>query len=221
MPKYLTLAAALLGASAMAAPAQAQTADYFVPETAGTFLVRARAINVSADNNGSWTSVGGHIDATSQVTPEVDFTYFLTPNIAFELIAATTSHLLSVRGAPGLPSKIDVGSTSVLPPTLTVQYHFLPDQRFSPYVGAGINYTFFYNTEPSHALGLVNHVSLTNNFGYALQAGLDYAIAGPWVANIDVKQIFLHTTASVDEGLIRAKTNLDPLVVGVGVGYKF
>ena len=218
MSKKLTFAAALLGASAMVGAAQAQTADYFVPETAGTILVRARVINVSAENNNSWTSIGGHIDATSQATPEVDFSYFLTPNIAFELIAATTSHHLTARDT-ALGAKVDVGSTSVLPPTLTVQYHFMPDQKFSPYVGAGLNYTFFYNTEPGG--GIVKRTSLTNNFGEALQIGFDYAVSGPWVLNADVKQLFLHTTASLDSGLVRAKTDLDPLVIGVGVGYKF
>lgn len=219
MSKKLTLAAALLGATAMFGVAQAQTADSFVPKTAGTIMVRARVIDVRPQDNGSTvTVIGGKVDATDQFTPEVDLSYFVTNNIAFELIAATTSHHISVKNS-ALGAKADVGSTSVLPPTLTVQYHFMPDQRFSPYIGAGLNYTFFYNTQPSG--GIVKHVAFQNGFGEAVQVGFDYAITGRWGLNADIKQIFLPVKASVDSGFVRAKTNLDPLVVGLGVSYKF
>ena len=216
MSKTLSFAAALLGATLLTGVAYAQSDDSFVPKTAGTIMVRARVIDVIAENNGSSTTIGGHVDATSQVTPELDLSYFLTNNVAVEAIAATTSHLVSARvGA----AKIDVGSTGVLPPTVLVQYHFLPDAKFSPYVGAGINYTWFYATEDGGTP--VTRFTMKNGFGEALQVGFDYAISGRWSLNADVKQIFLATKASLDSGAIRAKTNLDPLVVGLGIGYKF
>ena len=220
MSKTLSFAAALLGATLLTGAAYAQSDDSFVPKTAGTFMVRARVIDVLPENNSSKVTgaVTGRVTATNQYAPEVDFSYFLTNNIALELIAATTRHEVKAKLNPGI---VDVGATGVLPPTLLVQYHFMPDQKFSPYVGAGLNYTFFYNSQPSNALGLVTRVSLQNNFGEALQIGFDYALTGRWGMNVDVKQIFLSTKASIDTGLIRAKTNLDPLVVGVGVSYKF
>ena len=107
---------------------------------------------------------------------------------------------------------VDVGSTWILPPTLTLQYHFMPRERFSPYVGVGLNTSFFYATSP--AKPTVTSLSLDNNVGAALQAGFDYNITGHWFANVDVKQIFLNTTAHL-------RTALDPLVAGVGVGYRF
>jgi len=218
MSKTLSFAAALMGATLLTGAAYAQSADSFVPKTAGTIMVRARVIDVVPENNGSSVSlIGGHVAATQQATPELDLSYFLTNNIALELIAATTSHLVSAHGTA--LGKVDVGSTSVLPPTLLVQYHFMPDQKFSPYVGAGINYTWFYNTQPGGTP--VTRFTLKNNFGEALQIGVDYALTGRWGLNVDVKQIFLSTKASIDSGLIRAKTNLDPLVVGAGVSYKF
>ena len=217
MSKTLTFAAALLGATFLTGAVMAQDAGSFVPKTAGTIMLRARVIDVIPQNNGSSVSVvGGHVTATDQITPELDLSYFFTNNIAAELIAATTSHHIAAKGSYG---KIDVGSTSVLPPTLTLQYHFMPASRFSPYVGAGINYTFFYNTEPGGSP--VTRFSLKNGFGEALQVGFDYAWTDRWSINVDVKQLFLPVKASIDSGLIRAKTNLDPLVVGLGVGYKF
>ncbi len=218
MSTKLTFAAALLGATFLAGTAMAQDAGSFVPKSAGTFMVRARIIDVLPENNSSSVSlIKGRVSATNSFTPEVDLSYFLTDNIAAELIAATTTHHVSAKGTA--LGKVDVGSVAVLPPTLTLQYHFLHAERFSPYVGAGINYTFFYNTRPGGAP--VTRFSMTNGFGEAVQVGFDYAISGRWVLNADVKQIFLSTKASINSGFIRAKTNLDPLVVGLGVGYKF
>ena len=220
MSKTLTFAAALLGATFLTGAVMAQDAGSFVPKTAGTIMLRAHVIDVIPQNNGSSVSVvGGHVTATDQITPELDLSYFLTNNIALELIAATTSHLVSAHGTA--LGKVDVGSTSVLPPTLLVQYHFMPDQKFSPYVGAGINYTWFYNTQPGGTP--VTRFTLKNNFGEALQIGIDYALTGRWGLNVDVKQIFLSTKAHLNTvvGKVTATTNLDPLVIGIGVGYRF
>lgn len=145
--------------------------------------------------------------------------YFFTDDIAAELIAASTRHELKATGTS--VGDVDVGSTWILPPTLTLQYHFMPRERFSPYVGAGINVSFFYDT--SAAGPTVKSVSLDNNVGAALQVGFDYNITGHWFANVDVKQIFLSTTAHLNTALgpVTGKTNLDPLVIGMGVGYRF
>jgi outer membrane protein len=199
--------------------AQTTSADAPVGKQAGTFMVRARVIDVIPEDNASSTSVGGHVTATDQVTPEVDFSYFFTDNIAAELIAATTRH--DIRAVGTAVGDVDVGSTWVLPPTVTLQYHFMPKARFSPYIGAGLNATFFYATSPARPT--VTHLSLTNNIGEALQVGFDYNIQGHWFANVDVKEIFLPTKAKLSTvlGSVSAKTQLDPLVVGVGIGYRF
>ena len=113
---------------------------------------------------------------------------------------------------------VRVGSTWVLSPTLLLQYHFMPKERFSPYVGAGLNVSFFYGT--TAAPGIAS-VSMGNNVGAALQAGFDYNIAGNWFLNADIKQIFVSTRASINGGAVVAKTALNPLVIGAGVGYRF
>jgi len=181
--------------------------------------VRVRAIDVIPENRASSTSIGGHVHATDQFAPEADISYFFTDHIAAELIAATTRH--SVRATGTSAGSVDVASTWVLPPTVTVQYHFWPHRRFSPYVGAGVNATFFYSASPSRPT--VTHVSFRNSVGPALQAGFDYNVSGHWFLNADVKQIFLNTHAEADTvlGRVKAKTSLDPLVAGIGLGYRF
>lgn len=222
--KTLLFATSLLSVTTVGLVASAQTVidpnQSLAGKQADTFMIRARAIGVLPLNSSSSISaIGGHVGTTDQFSPEVDFSYFLTDNIAFELIAATTRH--EVSGEATKLGKVDVGSVWALPPTLTVQYHFMPHSAFSPYVGAGVNATFFYNANPARPV--VNHVSFENNIGAAIQAGFDYNFSGHWFANVDVKQIFLSTEAHLQTALgpVTAKTDLDPLVVGIGVGYRF
>lgn len=186
-------------------------------KAAGTFLLRGRAIAVVPDESSTVTVIGGAVDATNTPAPELDLSYFFTDNIAVELIAATTRHSLKDKGSA--LGTVDLGDVSVLPPTLTLQYHFLPKSQFSPYLGAGVNYTVFYNAKAPGAP--VSSISYENNFGWALQAGVDYNVAGRWFLNADVKKIFLNTTAKINGGAIVGDVDLDPWVFGLGLGYRF
>jgi outer membrane protein len=135
--------------------------------------------------------------------------------IGAELILATTEHKAQGRGTlSGVPT---LAKTWVLPPTLTLQYHFLPDAKIRPYVGAGINDTIFYNEDP----GAAASIEYDNGFGYAFQAGADYMLDEHWMLNADVKKIFLNTDASVNNGAVTADVDLDPWVFGLGIGYRF
>ena len=104
------------------------------------------------------------------------------------------------------------------PPTLTMQYHFTPDSSFSPYLGAGLNYSMFYNENA--ATGFSN-LDVKGGVGYALQAGADYWINENWGLNLDVKKIYLNIDAKLNDGAVRADVDLDPWVVGAGVSYRF
>ena len=151
------------------------------------------------------------------VEPEVDFSYFFTDNIALELIAATTRHSIKARNTS--LGTVDVGKVTLLPPTLTVQYHFWPRQAFSPYLGVGVNYTVFFDEKAPG--GTVTSVKYDNSIGVAFQAGFDYNISGNWFLNFDVKQLLLNTTAHLNGNAIQADVDLNPTIVGVGIGYKF
>ncbi|WP_300304727.1 OmpW family outer membrane protein [Ferrovibrio sp.] len=188
-------------------------------KSAGDIMVRGRIIGLLPDEDSTVTVIGGKVDASNAFTAEVDFSYFFTDNIAAELIAATTKHKMQVDGSSS--GDVGLGDVWLLPPTLTLQYHFMPKQAFSPYVGAGLTYAVFYNKDVPSTLRSVDY---DNAWGYALQAGFDYKIAGNWYFNADVKKIFLNTDVKVVTNagtVINADVDLDPWVVGVGVGYKF
>ena len=203
MKRIVLISALLAGCSLYACPAQADFNQH-------DWQIRVRAIDVSPSESSS-TSNGGSITADSSIVPEMDISYFFNENISSELILATSKHNIG-EASPD----INLGSVWVLPPTLTAQYHFTNSSPFVPYVGAGINYTVFYNADAGS-----NTIKYKDGFGYALQAGTDYKIDEHWMLNVDVKKIFLNTHASVDGGAVEANVHLDPWVFGVGAGYRF
>jgi outer membrane protein len=215
-------AVATLGATmiAAAAPAHAE---------AGDFLVRGRFIVVAPQDGSSGITPAFPDDGVSIDTayaPEIDFTYMVTNNIGLELIAATTKH--SATGKSGTPAAVGkLLDTWVLPPTLTLQYHFAPDGGIRPYVGAGLNYTIFYKERAAgsleNALGPTD-VSLSNSFGWALQAGADIPLNESLFVNFDVKYIDMDTTARLTTtaaGVQQVRVDINPIIVGVGIGMRF
>lgn len=194
----------------------AQAENAFNTKEAGDWLVRGRVTGVmpshggGVDDRATGLPTGLSVsDISNSVIPELDFTYFWTKNIATELILGTTRHKVEATGG------VDVGNVWLLPPTLTVQYHPLPESRFSPYLGGGINYTIFYGEG-----GGLSGFDVRNSFGFALQAGVDYAISGPWSLNLDVKKLFLRPEA-VTNTLRVDNVKIDPWLVSIGVGYRF
>ena len=210
------VAAALTVASVAAMPAHAEKA-------AGDLLVRGRMIYVAPDESSSLklgsTDIAGKASVDTSIVPELDFSYFFTDNVAAELILGTTHHHVKAKGSP-LGSSVDLGDVWLLPPTVTLQYHFNPKGKVSPYVGAGVNYTIFYGDDPGAALG----IDYDNSFGLAAQAGVDIELTDKWSLNLDVKKLWLNTDVKVNAGLaspVNADVDLDPWIFGIGFGYRF
>jgi outer membrane protein len=150
-------------------PAVASAADGMPGKNAGDWMVRFRGIGFAPDESGTandgTTAIGGSAAVNTTAIPELDFTYFFTKNIAAELILATTRHTIDVKDST--LGDVNVGRVSLLPPVLTLQYHFNPMGKFSPYVGAGINYTIFYNPSKGRGGGGVGitNATYTNSIG--------------------------------------------------------
>lgn len=146
------------------------------------------------------------------ITPELDLTYFITNHLALEAIVATAQHEIIYTG------DINLGNTWILPPTVTLQNHFTPQDTFSPYVGAGVNYSYFYGEETGTCF---TDLEVDGGFGVALQAGTDIWLNEHWGLNLDVKKLFLNIDGKLNDGAIRADIDLDPWIVGGGVSYRF
>lgn len=212
--------AAALGAAALLAtmlPGDAGAQTSIRGKRAGDIVLGLGLIGVLPQSGGSVDTIGGKPDASETVTPQFDVTYFVTPHISVNLIAATTKHDLDVRGSA--LGDVNLGHVWLLPPTLTLQVHPLPQSRFSPYFGAGVNYTMAYSEGGGRTAG-IDSVKVDNAWGWALNAGIDYEVAPNWLINVDVKKLFLRPDVTVN-GTIGAKADLDPWIVGAAVRYRF
>jgi outer membrane protein len=214
----------ILTAAAMIAATTAVSGDAGAKDK-GDILIRLRGIAVVPQESGDTTPFAGEAEISNSGFPELDATYFFTDNIAAELIASVARHTAKWTGGSGigLGGDVGLGSFWILPPTLTLQYHFMPKSRWSPYVGAGINYTVFFAVDKGDN-PVVQSVDYSNNVGAALQIGIDYAIDERWSVNLDIKKLFLATDVKVGTplGVIRGDPiRVDPWIFGVGIGYRF
>jgi len=219
--KKTVLALALLAASAGALAQSPPDGDGF---TAGSILVRMRAVYLNGANNDNTainsplgTKYLGLSAKKKWVVPEVDLSYFFTKNWASELILAIPPKIKINSEALG-----HIGTVRALPPTIFAQYHFDEMRGFKPYVGVGVNYTRF------GSIKLAGDATIkTNSFGPALQAGVDYAITKNVYLNLDVKKAWIRTKVTsipgqhVTPSMMSGTFKLDPLMFSVGVGYRF
>ncbi len=204
------MAAALAPAvAAMPAPAQDVRG-----KQAGDMLRGAGLPGVLPANTGS-TSIGGTPRASDTATPQLDLTYFLTPSFA-----ATSRH--DVQAHDTALGTVDLGRVWALPPTVTLQCHPLPGSRPSPHVGVGLNHTAFCG-EGGRRNPVVTGVDVENAFGHAVNVGLDAEVTPNWLANVDVKRLWLGPAVSLrtTPGPVTAKANLYPWIIGARVRYRF
>lgn len=175
--------------------------------TEGPWMVRARAVHLESDNGDS-TGLG--LSMNNKWIPEVDVSYFFSPNVAVELILTVPQKQTLTSSA--LNAK--VGTFKHLPPTLLAQYHF-PMNGFKPYVGAGINYTRFSSVD------LLPGVTMDkDSWGGALQVGVDIPLTKGVYLNLDLKKVMLRTDVKLAGNKI-GEFKVDPLLVGVGLGWRF
>jgi outer membrane protein len=198
--------AALITMAAISAPVSAD---------AGDWLVRVGVSNVDPkSNNGkvAGTDIKFEVDDATSLT--FDVTYMLNDNWGLELLAAWPfEHDISLEGVG------KVGKTKQLPPTLSLQYHWTRWGKFKPYVGAGVNYTYFFDVDTNGPLAGSN-LDLEDSWGFAGQFGIDYSFNEKWFGNINARYIMIETKANLD-GPSVGTVQIDPFVYGFNVGYRF
>lgn len=199
----MKLAAAIVCVLGIAAvPAvQAQDAGDWIWRV-GVHNVRPKSDNhavVNVDNGASLTFNG---------------TYMLASNWGVELLAALPfSHDINLNGGG------KVAETKHLPPTLSLQYHFNPNGAWRPYLGAGLNYTLFFDEKTTGALKGAK-LELDPSFGLAAQVGLDVELGSNWFANVDARWMDIDTDAKLN-GTKLGTVEIDPYAFGVSIGRRF
>ena len=227
----------VLALAAALAPALAQA-------EAGDWVVRFRVVDVAPNESSDLgktvnnllpgaMSPGAELAVGSKVIPKLDISYYFTKNIAAELILAVGSrHDVSVTGDTlAAVGNQPLGSVNLLPPSLTAQWHFNPDQTIDPYLGAGVNYSLGFHHSLQFTGGALkrNDIRIDRNLvAFAAQEGVDINLKDGWLINADVKYITLNTDveARLGAGNNGAWTKIDsldinPWVFGIGIGKKF
>ena len=200
-------------AAALAAGLLAGTAQAY---EAGNWLFRIGAYGVfpESDNLTNVLGTGATLNVEDGYTLGFNLTYMVNPNIGIELLAALPfQHDIKLSGAG------TVAETDQLPPTVSIQYHFMPQSNFRPYVGLGLNYTFFFNEETKGSLTGTS-LSLDSSWGLAGQVGIDIDVAQNWFVNADLRYIGIDTEAKLD-GVSIGTVDINPWVVGLTVGTRF
>ncbi len=193
----LTFAAALI---ALAGPALAQSQGDW------TVGVGVGYLNPKSDNG---TLAGQDADVNNDTRPIATVEYFVRDNIGVELLLATPfKHNIKLDGTR-------IGDTKHLPPTVSVNYHFQNSTQFTPYVGAGLNYTTFFDEDSS-----LGNLKIDDSFGVALQAGVDYAITDAGSLRANVRWFDIESDVKLDGSKI-GKAKIDPWLFAVAYVHRF
>ncbi|VCU72618.1 Outer membrane protein W precursor [Pigmentiphaga humi] len=184
---------------------------------AGDWLVKG-GVSAVLPKSGNGSVLGGaaSLDVGNSTRPSISATYMATRNVGVELLAAVPfRHTISASGAVAG----DIASTRQLPPTLSVQWYFMPDAAVQPYVGVGLNYTRFFDTRTQGALA-GNRLDLGDSWGVALQAGVDVKLGERWFVNASLRYIDISSKVRLN-GTEIGKARIDPWVPTIAVGYRF
>lgn len=183
---------------------------------AGDWLVRGGIIGAFPTlQRASIGMIGGRVDTPTALLPDGSVSYFLTDHIAIEGQVGAVLTRPKIRDS--LIGDVAIGSIRNASAVGIVQYHFLPDAAVNPYVGVGVNATWPIAIEPAPGIADFKLASLT---AAVLQAGFDMNLTGNWFANASLKYI-LAPRSGYDIGGVKVQVDMNMLIVGAGLGYRF
>ncbi len=183
------------------------------------FQFKVGVSGILPDESATISAIGGTVDISDEYVPSLQIEYFFSDNISVELLCCIATH--DVKAVSTSIGTVDLGEVSHFPPTVTAKYRWTDFGTFQPYLGAGVNYTTFYDDELP-AGGPVTSIEYDDSFGGALQVGFDYKLDEHWAINVDVRKIWISTDVTLVAGAtINADVDINPLVVTVATGYRF
>lgn len=209
--------------------ALALAAPFAQAHQAGDVIVRAGAITVDPHEDSGNVKAGGATLAGTGATLDSDtqlglnFAYMVTDKLGVELLAASPfTHTVGTKGLGGLK----LGELKHLPPTLSLVYYPMDKgSAFQPYVGAGINYTWFFDDKLSSEAESAGFrgLDMKDSWGLAAQLGIDYMLTDNIMLNGQIRYIDIDTTGTTYAGpaKVEVDVDVDPFVYMVGLGYKF
>jgi outer membrane protein len=190
--------------------------------------------HVSADDlSGPYVPAGANLDARNVETLYLAYVRSLSEHFDVELTLGYPPLQKTVGKGPATLGSVPydgqvIATARWIAPTLLFEYVFLSENsKFRPYIGAGVNYTTFYDRDSTAqgnaASGGPTRLSLTSSVGPAGTVGMAYHIADNWhmYASYSISKVKTDLTADT-AGVIRStQINFGPQALVVAVGYSF
>lgn len=200
------LAAAVALSAAAPRPAEAQDFDRVMVRT------HVSAVFLDVQSSPPTGLDGLDLDVENTVTMGADLTVFATRNIGVNLLAAFISPEVRSAGE-------SLGSLDALPPALTLQYHFLPEEKFRPYLGVGGSWVTFF--EKSGSLEQLD-VEVDDGFGLVGQAGFNASVVDGVYVMGDFRWVEIMNDPSVTVGgTLADELDFRHFILSGGVGFSF
>jgi len=213
-----------------AAPAPADD----VPSNSARIGLYSVFYHVKADDlSGPYVPPGANIDANNVETVYLAYVRRLSSHFDLELTAGYPPLQKTVGKGPATLGSVPyngqvIATARWLAPSLLVEYMFLDENsKWRPYIGAGVNYTTFYDRDSTAqgnaASGGPTKLSLTSSVGPVGTVGLAYHVVNHWnmYASYSVSQVKSKLSADT-AGVIRTThISFGPQALVVSVGYSF
>lgn len=132
---------------------------------------------------------------------------------SLEMNERTESHEIDFRDSA--KREIPLGSVELLPVNLLLQYNLFQKEKARIYLGAGGNVTFCWEKS-----GTLNSDDLSPSFGPAIQLGCDLNLSKSAFANLNFGWNGLKTDLKAGNHVL-ATLQMDPLLIGMGIGFVF
>ena len=187
----------------------------------GDWLLRGGVAIADPKSDNLSLSPEQEVQVDTGTSVSLEGTYMFADRWGVELfVPYPFNHDVDIDGAEGAGNVAEVDQ---MPPVLSLQYHFNPDGKFRPYIGAGVNYTMFSSEETKGALSDTS-LELDDSWGAAGQIGADVSLTENWFLNLAVRYIDMSSDAEITDDLgtsALGDVEIDPFIYQAQVGYRF
>ncbi|MGE0621187.1 MAG: OmpW family protein [Pseudomonadales bacterium] len=193
---------------------------------AGDWLIRAGvSYIVPKSDNGTIPGDGDEVpdiqvDVDDAAMLTFDGTYMITDNFGVELLAALPFEHDIYGRIDGVDGKVKLATVKHLPPTLSAVWRFNSDGQFQPYVGAGVNWTIFFDEQEKGPLDDPSvSLKLDDSWGLAGVVGVDVFLTDRMFINGNIRYMDIDSDVKVNgDKVVTAK--VDPWVYAINIGWK-
>lgn len=176
-------------------------------------------VNANPQAVGSLIQNGMGIDAATSFFFANNFAVEMSAGVIYYQIKGATLNAVFANYGAGVNKDTKKKNVYSIPASATLQYHIAPYGAIRPYIGGGFHGTYM-STQSKQ-------FKLRNGYGAVAQVGVDFVGKDDTVINLDARQFFLQSKINYKSTYLNtandvtSKIKLNPILVSIGVGFKF